>query len=168
MQICDLVPIGRLGRKADKEGFIDFHADAGFKNNLIDISEIFLIFKNNRVKFVTLLAVDNARQPRIKLAEMDVTAEAARENNVVVLLTRQQLKELTGDNTEVAEMGMIAWFNNEPVGELIDIFDNGAHEVLVIARKEGKEILVPNVEYFVAGVRENNILLQNIEELLDL
>lgn len=168
MQISDLIPIGRLGSKVDKEGFIPFHANAGFQCDLINIDEFFLIFKDNRVKFVTLLAVDDTRQTRIKLAETDVTAEAARENNVLVFLPRQQLKKLMGENTEVAEMGMTAWFNNEPVGELIDIFDNGAHEVLVFAGKEGREFLVPDVEYFVEGIREGIILLRNIEELLDL
>lgn len=54
--------------------------------------------------------------------------------------------------------------NDEPIGLVIDVMNNPAHPILVVATTSGSR-LIPFVDHFVKDTRNGNIYCQNLDEL---
>ncbi|WP_020403416.1 ribosome maturation factor RimM [Gracilimonas tropica] len=53
---------------------------------------------------------------------------------------------------------------DESIGLVIDVMDNPAHPILVVATTSGSR-LIPYIEHFVRDTRDGNIYCQNLDEL---
>ena len=58
--------------------------------------------------------------------------------------------------------------DGERVGEVVDLRDNGAQPLLVVEAEEGREVLIPYVDEFVAGIEGGVLRVSPIPGLLDL
>lgn len=53
---------------------------------------------------------------------------------------------------------------DEPLGLVIDVMENPAHPILVVATTSGSR-LIPYIKHFVRDTRDGNIYCQNLDEL---
>ncbi|MEX0845983.1 MAG: ribosome maturation factor RimM [Balneolaceae bacterium] len=54
--------------------------------------------------------------------------------------------------------------DNEPIGLVIDVMNNPAHPILVVATTSGSR-LIPYIDHFVRDTNNGNIYCQNLDEL---
>ncbi|MBT3756689.1 MAG: hypothetical protein HOG24_10455, partial [Candidatus Cloacimonetes bacterium] len=72
MLVSDLVAIGKLGKLIDEDGYIPFKPGKNFHPDLL--GNIFLVFRNNSVRYVTVEEVK--KNYRIKIDDSE-TAQTA-------------------------------------------------------------------------------------------
>ncbi len=164
MQISDLVAIGKLGNKIDEKGFIPFIKFTNFQ--LQYLTDVFLVFKDNRVRYVSIVETSSIRGFNVKLDDTEIAKNVAYTGNVKVMIAQTEIME---NSTKIEEfIGKNVVFRNNKIGVVKNTFDNSAHIVLVVELKKGKELLVPAVDYYLEKVDDRFIFLENIEELLNL
>ncbi len=165
MKITDLYQVATLGNKIDEEGFfkitfthkIDFFFDK-FK-------DIFLIFKDHSVRYVTIDKVKCNRSCKIKILEAELNEDIIADGKVKVCLEKKDIPNLPAD---ILFVGFKVYSDSEYLGEITDVMYAKFNEIFVIALKSGKEITLPNVEHFIRNIDKdaNRIYIRNYEELL--
>ncbi len=88
MLISDLVAIGKLGKLIDENGFIPFKPGRNFYPELL--GNVFLVFRNNSVRYVTVEEVQN--NYRIKIDDVESAKLATDEGNVKVMLPNSEVE----------------------------------------------------------------------------
>ncbi|MDD9912606.1 MAG: ribosome maturation factor RimM [Alphaproteobacteria bacterium] len=83
-----------------------------------------------------------------------------------LFITREALPN--SDNHDILYVDFIGltaqYENGDVLGEVIEIFHNGAHEVLEIQTKEGSVVLVPYVDEFVVSTNiSRNVIVLAVE-----
>ena len=163
MQISDLVAIGRLGKSIDSNGFISFKEFNNFR--LTFLGDIFLLFTDNRVRYVTVTEIDSRSSIKIKIDDENILADAVRDGNVSVMLQHDDIKN---ELEEEDFAGMKVFFQNRFMGIVSESFFNGAQDVITFEDSNDKEILVPMIDIYVENVDGENIYLKDIQGFLDL
>jgi ribosomal 30S subunit maturation factor RimM len=166
MQVSDLVAIGKLGKSIDSNGFAPFKDHRNF--HLSFLRDVFLLFTDNRVRYVTVTEIDSKTSIKIKIDDEEILKEAVRDGNVNVMLPHSDIDDLMHDQEEEDFIGMKAFFQDRLLGKVIESFFNGAQEVITIEDENGKEILIPMVDAYVIDIDDANIILKNIEDFLEL
>ncbi|MDO9578025.1 MAG: hypothetical protein Q7J16_09080 [Candidatus Cloacimonadales bacterium] len=166
MQISDLVAIGKLGKSIDSNGFIPFKEYRNF--HLFFLEDIFLLFTDNRVRYVTVTEIDSKTSIKLKIDAEDILADAAQDGNVTVMLPQEDIDQMTNELSGEDLSGMKVFFQDRLLGIVVESFFNGAQEVITIESKDGKEIMVPLVDAYVVEIDEEKIVLKNIEGFLEL
>lgn len=166
MQISDLVAIGKLGKSIDSNGFILFKEYRNF--HLFFLEDIFLLFTDNRVRYVTVTEIDSKTSIKLKIDAEDILADAAQDGNVTVMLPQEDIDQMTNELSGEDLSGMKVFFQDRLMGIVVESFFNGAQEVITIESKDGKEIMVPLVDAYVVEINEEKIVLKNIEGFLEL
>jgi ribosomal 30S subunit maturation factor RimM len=164
MKFEELVSVGKLGKSLDKNGYFTYKLISDLPQRLETVKEVFLIFKDNRVRFVDV----EFSADKIRLCDDSIRAAAATSGGVEIALSQDDIDTLRINSGQIPVSHMVIIHKQEKIGDLIEIFDNNAHEILVVKLNNGKEIMIPNVEYFVAGTEKNRIIVRNIEDLLEL
>lgn len=164
MQITDLVTIGKLGKLIDENGFIPFKPGKAFHQDLL--KDIFLVFRNNSVRYVTVEKIINSY--RIKIDDEETARHAADEGNVKVMLPKNEIEFINKDLIIDEHIGKKIIFDSNPIGEVIEIFDNSAYELITCKLYNGKEIMIPFIDQFIQEYDDNKITVINIEGLLEL
>ncbi|MBC8384819.1 MAG: hypothetical protein H8E57_04810 [Candidatus Cloacimonetes bacterium] len=168
MQISDLIPIGKIGNHLDEEGYIRFKQN---KNHDLDISEIrdvFMLFKDHRVRYVTIDKV--LENSRLKLVETEVISEALEAGGAELCLTEEEIDKYIPETTESALIGKKVMFIGQEIGYVNDIFSNSVYNILVVQTLDNEEIMIPDVEYYILDKdpARPEILVRNIQDLLEL
>lgn len=164
MKFEELISIGKLGKSLNKNGYFTFKLMLDLPERLESIKEVFLIFKDNRVRFVDV----EFSADKIKLSDDSIKSAVAASSGVKIALSKNDIDQLRIASEQIPVSDMVINYQQEIIGELLEIFDNNAHEVLVVKLKSGKEIMIPNVDYFVTGTKKNQIFVKNIADLLEL
>jgi len=167
IQLKDLIPIARLTGLTD-DGCLVLKTYKNFEDDFLKIQDLFLIFKDNRVRIVTLTDVKVSKAIHIKIKEIDVLEEMTNPDEVKVCMAPDDVEAITNEDEEDTPLGKDAVFNEAVIGKVTDWFDNTAHDVLVIVLKNESEIMVPDVDYYVVDETEDTVILQNIESFLTL
>ena len=166
MQISDLVAIGKLGKSIDSNGVIPFK---NYKNShLFFLKNVFLVFTDNRVRYVTVTEIDSKTSIKIKIDDEDILTDAIQDGNVSVMLAPEYINEMLHEQEDEGLIGMKVFFRNRQLGIVVESFFNGAQEVITIECGDGKEILVPLVDVYVEKIDTEKILLKDIEGFLEL
>lgn len=168
MQISDLIPIGRLGNFIDKNGFISFRKNQNFQSEYLDLKDIFLIFTDNRVRYVTIDKVTGKNKLKIRFEETEVTKEAAEAGNVQVMLSQEDMEKIHSQHDLKSDLEKLVIFQNKNIGSVVDIMITPAHNILIVELQNEIEIMIPDVEFYIFKKDKQNIYVQNIEELMDL
>lgn len=167
MQLTDLIPIAKVAGVAD-DGFIALKPYKNFLDSYLEVKDLFLVFKDNRVRYVTLTVVRQEKTPFIKIREIDVLEEITKPDEVQVRLAPEQIG-MHGEETEKdSTIGKRAVFQEKYLGTVSDWFHNGAHNVLVITMENEHEVMIPDVDQFVLDETDDSIIFQNIGDLLEL
>lgn len=165
MKISDLYPIGKLAHKFDDQGFIKINFTKDIEDFFEKFKDIFLFFKDYRVRYVTIEDVKYDHGFKIKLLEEELRNEIIEDGKVKVCLENKDVPNL-------AESVLYTNFNvyngNEHIGRIITVFENKLQNVFLIELKIGKEITIPDVDNFVDEIDNKNriIRIKNYEELL--
>jgi len=170
MQISDLISLGKLGNNKDADGFIKFTENSNFHPRYFSIKDFFLVFTDNRVRYVTIDKVLSDNGFRIKFLESDVVEEIIHTGKVKLSLPRTDLGELDKNNGVLNPVGMDIVFENKIIGTVIETFNNSEYDILVVKTEDGKEFLIPDVETFIEekNPEKNEIIATNIKELMNL
>jgi len=170
MQISDLVAIGKLGNSIDEKGFISFRKNSNFQQSYLTQKDVFLLFKDHRVRYVSIDKVLCEKRLKLRFLEADVTEEAADASGVRVALPKSDLVKFNREADFVDPVGMKIISDKKELGNVIDFFNNSVHDILIVKTTENKEIMIPDVDYYVVNKDKSNktINVKNIRELLDL
>lgn len=167
MQIEDLKEIGRLGNRQDENGFVRIRKNDNFQPDFLLIKDIFLVFQDNRVRYVTVEeTTKKGQKDYIKILEREVIEEAVKLNNVKICLPPEYFED--DDDLDFNPLSFTVDFNGTKYGQIKDYFLTPAYLVFVIDF-EGKEIMIPDVDKYVKeyDLDEEIIYFQNIRELAE-
>lgn len=162
MLISDLVVIGKLGKLIDENGFIPFKAGKNFHLDLLE--NIFLVFRNNSVRYVTVEEV--IKNYRIKIDDSETAQLAADEGNVKVMLPRIEIESLHKELGVDDHVGKVIIFKSEMIGKVIEILNNSVYDLLVCELTNKQELMIPLLDKFILEINDESITVQSIEGLL--
>ncbi|MEA2095401.1 MAG: hypothetical protein U9P73_01735 [Candidatus Cloacimonadota bacterium] len=162
MLISDLVAIGKLGKLIDENGFIPFKPGKNFHPDLLE--NIFLIFRNNSVRYVTVEEV--IKNYRIKIDDSETAQAAADEGNVKVMLPKIEIESLKKELDIDDHVGKEIIFNSEAIGKVIEILNNSVYDLLVCELNNKQELMIPLLDKFILEINDDSITVQSIEGLL--
>ena len=167
MEFSDLVKIGTLGSAIDRDGMIRFKLLPEYLD--LPLTDLFLIFKKNKVRYVSVIKEDETHGMRLLLDDTEIMTEAAEEKGVIIALPSNELAELQQNNGVVSYIDYNIVFSDEFIGKIIDEYDNGAQNIITISNGD-KEFMIPLVEKYVQEINHDikQIIVQNIEELRNL
>lgn len=149
----------------DGEGWHHVMIKPRYREDFDHMSELYLIFEQDRVFYVTI-SDRKVRDKKnwVKFAEDGIAAERKLHREVMMAIE---------DSTEADDMteellGCDVVYEELLLGCVVDVFYNGAQEVLVIATPLDIDLLVPMVDrYLLPGAKDSDVLyLGNLDELL--
>ena len=127
-----------------------------FENIELIENERVLLEKNDKKK---LLVVKNVKRLNDKKAILDFEGidniDAAKElNGYKIKIRRDLLPEKNEDDFYIKDLfGIEVFSGNEKIGEIIDVMETAAHNILIIEDIETeKEIMVPLIDEFVTKI----------------
>ncbi|BBM57568.1 16S rRNA processing protein RimM [Leptotrichia trevisanii] len=127
-----------------------------FENIELIENERVLLEKNNKKK---LLVVKNVKRLNDKKAILNFEGidniDAAKElNGYKIKIRRDLLPERNEDDFYIKDLfGIEVFSENEKIGEIIDVMETAAHNILIIEDIETeKEIMVPLIDEFVTKI----------------
>ena len=162
MLISDLVAIGKLGKLIDENGFIPFKAGKNFQPEFLE--NIFLVFRNNSVRYVTVEEV--IKNYRIKIDDSETAQSAADEGNVKVMLPKIEIEYLNKELDIDDHVGKVIIFKSEMIGKVVEILNNSVYDLLVCELSNKKELMIPLLDKFILEINDDNITVHGIEGLL--
>jgi ribosomal 30S subunit maturation factor RimM len=171
MSLDDLVSIGNIGNSnAAPKGFLKFKPNWNFQSFLLDITDIFLVFPDHRVRFVTIEEIQKGKFLWIKLREKEVYQELAEFRDVQYRLPKADLNlaRYLHDENFLNDMKVV--YQNESLGRIVQTMNNGAHNTIEVLLPSGKEVLIPQVDRYILSIDKDKhcVVVQNIDELLKL
>ncbi|MCK4980777.1 MAG: hypothetical protein KAS62_10295 [Candidatus Delongbacteria bacterium] len=162
MLISDLVAIGKLGKLIDENGFIPFKPGKNFHPDLL--GNIFLVFRNNSVRYVTVEEVKN--NYRIKIDDSETAQSAADEGNVKVMLPKIEIESIHKELGYDDHVGEKIIFKSEVIGKVVEILNNSVYDLLVCELNNKQELMIPLLDKFILEIKDDSITVQCIEGLL--
>lgn len=159
-----LIGIGRLGG-TDEEGWHHVMVKPSFKDEFDLTDDLYLIFNSDRVFYVTICDRKTSdKKMWVKFREDGIAAERKKHKEVILAL-----EDSDADAEESPDLlGRDAVYNGVLLGNVVDVFYNGAQDVLVIATPFEEDILIPVVDYFLPEYGEDMdaLVFENLDELL--
>jgi ribosomal 30S subunit maturation factor RimM len=172
MTLDDLVCIGKLGNSSQApEGFLQFKPGWNFREFFLEHKDVFLIFPDYRVRYVTLEEVMHKKNFWLKIKEKDVIDEVLACRSVQYSLPKDIVNISRYQNETDFLIGMKVFDENQNyIGIITDMWHNGAHNTLVVAGQDNKEILIPQVDQYILSIDKNtcSVTAKNIQQLINL
>jgi len=162
MLISDLVAIGKLGKPIDENGFIPFKAGKNFHPEFL--GNIFLVFRNNSVRYVTVEEVKN--NYRIKIDDSETAQTAADEGNVKVMLPSIEIDSVNNELDIDDHVGKEIIFNSEKIGNVTEILNNSVYDLLICELNNKQELMIPLLDKFIIEINDECITVCCIEGLM--
>ncbi len=166
----DLIKIGRFGYNFQSDGRFELRVNNSFQDSLLNLNEFFLLIDEEKVRFATVT--------ELKLSGYRLTGRFRDSALVVELKKAKKVWFAIDQETYDAQVlpsnkliGLALFFDEKKIGVISEVFDNGAHDVLVVTLDEdGKNFMIPDVSEFVTEIDHTNhrVLAHNIQQLIDL
>jgi ribosomal 30S subunit maturation factor RimM len=171
MEISDLIYIGQLKvHTSSKKPYIVLRKE--YQHLLAKLTNIFLIFKDHRVRFVSIDLQKIIKEDRatVTINDTDVLKEVSNHESVRVCLDESEINDLDDDSIYYDPVSMRVIYEGEDVGEICHFFFNGAHYVYELKMNDGKEVLIPDVERYVieTDTEERFIKVVDLDQFLEL
>ncbi|MBT4333192.1 MAG: hypothetical protein HOD64_07930 [Candidatus Cloacimonetes bacterium] len=164
MLISDLVAIGKLGKLIDEDGYIPFKPGKNFHPDLL--GNIFLVFRNNSVRYVTVEEVK--KNYRIKIDDSETAQTAVEEGNVKVMLPKGEVDTFVKTLDIDDHVGKIIIFKSEVIGKVVEILNNSVYDLLVCELENKQELMIPLLDKFIIKINDENITVCCIEGLMEI
>lgn len=159
-----LIGIGRLGGQ-DSKGWHHVMIKPSHRGAFDHLSELYLIFEQDRVFYVTISdRKERDKKSWVKFAE-DGIAEERKLHREVILAIEDSMEP---EEAEEDLLGRDVVYNDTLIGCVVDVFFNGAQDVLILATDLDIDLLVPHVDYYLLPARADSDVLhmQNLDELM--
>lgn len=170
MTINDLVPVGKLSRskRSDKE-FLLFRPFQIFEPKFLEVKDVFLLFKDHSVRYVTIEDICEDRNIWIKIEEKDVIEEIISAGSAMLCKPADEIDQHHSEN-ERALKGMKIICNNTIIAEVNAVDYFGAHDVITAVDIDGNEFMIPDVKSYVVhkDYQNNVITVKDIEQFREL
>lgn len=166
MEVSDLIGIGRLGGM-DDQGFFQVLIKPRYRPAFEDTKNVFLIFKSDRVFYVTISERKvSDKKIMVRFAEDGIDTERRLHRETLIAIEPELL---AGDEGLDHLLGFGVLHGDTPVGTVTDYFHNNAQFVLVINTLDDRELLVPYVNHYVQAVLPDPgvVVLINAQTLFD-
>ncbi|MBN2461863.1 MAG: hypothetical protein JXB60_09690 [Candidatus Cloacimonetes bacterium] len=168
MQISDLITIGRLLTRTSKNGLLTFQPYSNFQDRFLTLRDIFLVFKDKRVRLVTLTREVREQTMVVGLLEKDVLEEIRKSGPVEVMIAPEDLRLLEYSPDFYDPLGKKAIYLGKEMGIIRDYFFNSMYDVYIIQLGNGKEVMIPAVDHYIASRDDQAVYFQDIAGLLEL
>ncbi|MCB5264989.1 MAG: hypothetical protein LHW41_01925 [Candidatus Cloacimonetes bacterium] len=159
-----LIGIGRLGG-VDSEGWHHVMIKPEFREGFDHAVDLYLIFEENRVFYVTISdRKQSEKKTWVRFAEDGIAEERKLHREVFLAIEDEEVQQ---DEDEL--LGLDVVYQGSLLGCVVDMFYNGAQDVLVISTALDTEILVPLVEHYLPllpAETQGVVFLENMEDLL--
>ena len=119
------------------------------------ITEKVLLEKSDDKKLCTVKSVKRINNKKLimEFAEINNINDAKNLNGYQIKIRRDLLPEKTEDDFYYNDLlGMKVFENEEYLGDLLDILETAAHDVLVVVNSDSREILIPKIDHFVKKI----------------
>ena len=119
------------------------------------VGEKVLIEKNDQNRVLTIKDVRrlNDRKLLVNFEEIKGIDQAKEINNYQIKIRRDLLPERDSEEFYFTDLlGLPVYEADEKIGDVLDILETAAHNILIVIDEEGKEVLIPMVEQFVEKV----------------
>ena len=119
------------------------------------VGEKVLIEKNDQKRVLTIKDVRrlNDRKLLVNFEEIKGIDQAKEINNYQIKIRRDLLPERDSEEFYFTDLlGLPVYESYEKIGDVLDILETAAHNILIVIDEEGKEVLIPMVEQFVEKV----------------
>ena len=119
------------------------------------VGEKVLIEKNDQKRVLTIKDVRrlNDRKLLVNFEEIKGIDQAKEINNYQIKIRRDLLPERDSEEFYFTDLlGLPVYEADEKIGDVLDILETAAHNILIVIDEEGKEVLIPMVEQFVEKV----------------
>lgn len=133
------------------------------------IDERVLLEKGDARKLLTIKSVKRLNDKKLMLnfVEINNIEEAKEINGFQIKIRRDLLPEKNENEFYIKDLlGISVYENDEKIGEVLDVMETAAHEILIVKDIVSKEeIMIPLVEQFVEEIdfRNNRINVKLIE-----
>jgi 16S rRNA processing protein RimM len=166
------VQIGHIEEAHGLDGFVKVFFDVDDPAKVESIKLVYI--RNDRGDFIPARIIDvwveNKRNQFSFFVQFDhiadrTAAEAVKGKSIFLEVEKAEHfieAEPESDNALVDHE--VIDDSNEPIGLVIDVMENPAHPILVVATTSGSR-LIPYIEHFVRDTRDGNIYCQNLDEL---
>ncbi|MBN1326370.1 MAG: hypothetical protein JW996_00295 [Candidatus Cloacimonetes bacterium] len=168
MEISDLIAIGKLSKNNTQQGFVTLRENSEFREEFLELHDLFLVFTDHRVRLVTLEQINIENRIMLKFIETDVVQEALLDPGARLMIAREDIGKFDSIEESNQFLDHQVFFKGNRIGKVTDSFFNSAHHVLIIELNDGKEVMIPLVDYFLEKVEKDQIHVHHIEDLLNL
>lgn len=170
MTIDDLVPLGKLSRskRSDKE-FLLFQPMQNFEPEFFKNKDIFLLFKDHSVRYVTIEDISEDRNIWLKIEEKDVIKEVIDAGSAMICKPADEIDDHFSEKDRVLT-GMKIICDGKLVASVSAVEYYGAHDVIHAVDNDGKEFMIPDVPDYVVkkDYDDLEITVKNIEQFREL
>jgi len=168
--------IGRFGRPRGLDGDIRFQPNENFVDELFDRLDLFYI-KNERSDLVPArlesFKIEKKRNQQTFFVKFDLIAtrdDADMAMNKALHVVTDELQSMQKDQDSNPEdvIGYRVILENQDVGEVLDLFENPAHQILEITYNSGS-LLIPMVDEYVDHIDHSggSIYCKNLHQLTE-
>ncbi|MBW6516563.1 MAG: hypothetical protein K0B81_08145 [Candidatus Cloacimonetes bacterium] len=170
MDTHNLIKIGRFGYNYKDDGTFEIRVYANFQACFLSIDEFFVIINDEKIRFVVTegLCLKGTRLTG-KFQDQEIISELRKANKAWLAVDSETYDFLSFSQEDL--IGRELFYQDKKIGIIADIFNNRAHDVLVVTlNQDEKSIMIPDVdEYVIKKDYENNkVVVKNIQELIDL
>jgi ribosomal 30S subunit maturation factor RimM len=172
MDIKDLLVIGRLGKIITDNDEYQFIKNDNFQLAFVEkLAKVFLIFTEHRVFFVEIkdFCMINSKN-YISFNDEGIKEELKNYKSCKIAVPIDDFYSQEYDEDYNDVRGFTAVDNGNVLGTVEDFIYNPNQRIIVIESPEGKEILIPEVDYYINDIdfEKRVIEFQNSESLLNL
>ncbi|MEW6411388.1 MAG: ribosome maturation factor RimM [Candidatus Zixiibacteriota bacterium] len=151
----EFVTVGRLGKTRGVHGEIWIVAETDFPDRFLQMTELYLRYKDHWEK----LAIDSARlvsgRPVVKLEGFDNPEDAARLTNREIGVPKDQVVELPEGSFYIYDLIGCRVVDNDSdtvIGEIVNVETYPANDVYVIETAGGKKVSIAAVKEFIRDI----------------
>lgn len=168
MQLSDLIIFGRLGNiVAESKDKYLFKPNNNFQPIIFsETTELFLIFDNSTVRYSDFAYSKINEKFVLSFDDYFIKQDIKSANSTLLALAPEDYNSICQIDSSIVLTTKVV-FQNEIIGEIVNVFDNGSYDTIIVKTPE-KEVMIPLVEEYVKEIDSDFIELKNIDELLQL
>jgi len=168
----ELIVIGRLGNLINDREEFQFIPNDNFQPAIFDkVTKLYMIFTEHRVFFVEVkkLSIENSKY-WISFNDDGVREEYELRNSAKLAIPKSQHYSLIQGSDLLDITDYKAYEDDLYLGLITDFMLSPAHRIVVIVDDNDKELLIPEVDYYLKEVnhKENKVYFQNTKSLREL
>lgn len=178
MNFSKLISVGKLGLRMHEKGFL-LRVNRNFKPAFLKIPDVFLVFSDDRVRYVTLAsfyvgnkcfnsqsldenAVFETSKIYVNFVEKDVYSEITTANKVSLMYEKEALGIVEEEYKDFCDLKV--YDNDDYLGKVIEQNFNGEYIVITVLLDD-TEIMIPLVDEYFVEIDEDTIQVKNTEQL---